>query len=261
MPTDVASRYDEVVDYLAQQGGAVESPHGRSLTREMAEGLGWSLTELNAALGELEADGRLVRDVRNRRTYRLALTAPPVASAKDELAHAEGPVADEAADVSKRGRLGRRRSKSEPEATGSDPESDAAAEMAAVAPPPTVPDAPEKPSWTPGAPADVKAKKGRLGRKDKAEKAEKPAKAEKPPKPEKPPRPVRSSTGFVYEIRDLPNRWLEPFGGKALSRYKSSADAFDELRRLNRRGGPFVPRVVVRIGPDGSEDIATPGEG
>jgi len=282
MATDVASRHDEVVDYLAAQGGSVNASQGRSPTRAMAEALGWSLSQLSAALSELEADGRVVREVRNRRTYRVGLTASPAAT--DEPAETAAPAAvvsavppaPSAEAPAKKGRLSRlRRGSDSPSPAVADGaatsiEAAAAAEMAAVSAPP---------SWSPSAPTEVApdAKPGKKRRKDKAPKAEKSSKpekeskAEKASKPEKAPKKpkaekakpvpaVRSSTGFSYEIRDMPNRWLEPMGETVLARYPTSRAAFDELRRLNRKGGPFVPRVIVRIAPDGTQEIAIPGE-
>lgn len=276
MATDVASRYDEVVDYLAAQGGSVHANQGRSPTRAMAEALGWSLAQLNAALSELEVEGRVEREVRNRRTYRVGLTTRPVAPAEVETPSAVTPPTTADAPA-KKGRLGRLRRGSDAVSPAisddgtTSAEAAAAAEMAAVAAPP---------SWSPSTPTEVtpdaKSTKNKKRRKDKEPKAEKPAKAPKAPKAEKAPKPekakkakaekakpvpaVRSSTGYAYEIRDMPNRWLEPMGETVLARYPTSPAAFDELRRLNRKGGPFVPRVVVRIAADGTAEIAIPGE-
>lgn len=53
----------------------MESDEGRGITREMAKAVGYEdLSTLNAMLTRLEREGALVREVRGRRTYRIALT-------------------------------------------------------------------------------------------------------------------------------------------------------------------------------------------
>ncbi|MGH9182441.1 MAG: PadR family transcriptional regulator [Acidimicrobiales bacterium] len=67
-----------IVEYLAFHGGEVSSADGRSLTRAMAKAVGYrDQGALNAMLGRLEGEGVIAREVRGRRTYRIALTAPP----------------------------------------------------------------------------------------------------------------------------------------------------------------------------------------
>ncbi len=68
------SSRQRILDYLAGQGGSVESSDGRGLTRRMARAVGYEdLSTLNAMLHRLEREGAIVRDVRGRRTYRIAL--------------------------------------------------------------------------------------------------------------------------------------------------------------------------------------------
>jgi PadR family transcriptional regulator PadR len=72
-----ASSRERLLAYLAEQGGSVESREGRGLTKEMAIALGYvELSALNAMLGRLERQGLITREVRGRRTYRIALTQP-----------------------------------------------------------------------------------------------------------------------------------------------------------------------------------------
>lgn len=53
----------------------MESKDGRGITREMAEAVGYEdLSTLNAMLTRLEREGAIVREVRGRRTYQVALT-------------------------------------------------------------------------------------------------------------------------------------------------------------------------------------------
>ncbi|HSH62100.1 MAG TPA: helix-turn-helix transcriptional regulator [Acidimicrobiales bacterium] len=68
-----------VLDFLASRGGSVESEDGRGITREMAKAVGYEdLSTLNAMLTRLEREGAIVREVRGRRTYRIALTPEAV---------------------------------------------------------------------------------------------------------------------------------------------------------------------------------------
>lgn len=65
-----------VLDFLASRGGSLESEDGRGITREMAKAVGYEdLSTLNAMLTRLEREGAIVREVRGRRTYRIALTS------------------------------------------------------------------------------------------------------------------------------------------------------------------------------------------
>lgn len=69
-----ASSRQRILDYLAAEGGSVQSSDGRGLTRTMARSVGYEdLSTLNAMLTRLEREGAIVRDVRGRRTYRIAL--------------------------------------------------------------------------------------------------------------------------------------------------------------------------------------------
>lgn len=64
-----------MLEFLASRGGSLESEEGRGITREMAKAVGYEdLSTLNAMLTRLEREGVLVREVRGRRTYRIALT-------------------------------------------------------------------------------------------------------------------------------------------------------------------------------------------
>lgn len=68
------STRQRILDYLAKQGGSVESADGRGLTRRMAQAVGYDdLSTLNAMLTRLEREGAIVREVRGRRTYRIAV--------------------------------------------------------------------------------------------------------------------------------------------------------------------------------------------
>lgn len=80
-PSPAASRREQILDYLMAHGGVVESSAGRGLTRELAAAVGYDeLSALNAMLARLERDGVVNRHVRGRRTYRISLSAPRVAS-------------------------------------------------------------------------------------------------------------------------------------------------------------------------------------
>ena len=71
----VSSR-QRILDYLASRGGSVESSEGRGLTRQMAEAVGYEdLSTLNAMLTRMEREGVIVRNVRGRRTFRIALAS------------------------------------------------------------------------------------------------------------------------------------------------------------------------------------------
>lgn len=70
------SSRERVIAYLTEHGGSVESADGRGLTRQMADAIGYTdLSGLNGLLTRLERDGVLTRDVRGRRTFRIALAA------------------------------------------------------------------------------------------------------------------------------------------------------------------------------------------
>ena len=71
--SQAGSSRQRILDYLASQGGSIESSDGRGLTREMARAVGYEdLSTLNAMLTRLEREGAIVREVRGRRTYRIA---------------------------------------------------------------------------------------------------------------------------------------------------------------------------------------------
>lgn len=100
---DEASSRKRLIAYLAERGGSVDSATGRGLTQDMATALGYSeLTALNSMLSRLERDGLITREVRGRRTYRIALTdagdrrlrsaggSPALRQFEDELSHPRG---------------------------------------------------------------------------------------------------------------------------------------------------------------------------
>ncbi len=136
-------------------------------------------------------------------------------------------------------------------ATALEPEGEHAPEpetTPAPAPPSAPPAAAPGSSWAPieqPAPEPVAAKKGRFGRKGRSEKA-----------PKAPP----ARSGVVYEVREMGTTTFEGLQGTVLSRHKGPGEAFAEVRRLHlkRSGGKFTPRVVVRVDPDGTEDVAIP---
>lgn len=98
-----------MLDYLADQGGTVESADGLGLVRAMADALGYEGNGgLNAMLAGLERDGLVAREVRGRRTYRIALTTAP-------RRRRPRPPAEPATE-----RPGRQEA-AEPEAAGADP--------------------------------------------------------------------------------------------------------------------------------------------
>lgn len=65
---------DKVLRYLTDQGGVVVSESGRGITARMAEAVGADLGVLNGVLARMERNGVIVREVRGRRTYRVALS-------------------------------------------------------------------------------------------------------------------------------------------------------------------------------------------
>ncbi|MGH9155158.1 MAG: hypothetical protein ACRD1K_04770 [Acidimicrobiales bacterium] len=212
MHTDVAQKTELVLDYLAERGGVAEVPPGRSLLRQMADDLGWRRAELTAAIAELETEGVVQREARDRRTFRLTL-ADPASPAAGAVDLAKEPV---------------------------EPQAQAPAWEPAPPPPP------EPASWAPIVHSEPEpARKSRFSRREKPDKASKEPKA---------------MSGVVYEVREMQNTSFEGIAGNLLSRHKGPKEAFAEVRRLNlqRSGGRFTPRVVVRVDPDGTEDIAIP---
>ena len=93
------SSRQRILDYLADQGGSVESSDGRGLTRRMARSVGYEdLSTLNAMLTRLEREGAIVRDVRGRRTYSIAL-GPAVSQGRRKRGRAGAAPHSEEADV------------------------------------------------------------------------------------------------------------------------------------------------------------------
>ncbi len=94
--------------YLADNGGSVADPQGRSLTDQMARALGVDRPQqISVALGEMEDGGVITREMRGLRTYRVALAAidghggsasspaaPPEASEAPAGAPVAAPVAE-----------------------------------------------------------------------------------------------------------------------------------------------------------------------
>ena len=69
----------------------------------------------------------------------------------------------------------------------------------------------------------------------------------------------------VYELRKLTDRWLQPLGDEVISTHDSERAALEAYDRQPRKGsdgsgrsssGSFVPTVVVRVDPDGTESVA-----
>jgi hypothetical protein len=92
---------ERILTYLAAHGGSVESADGRGLTSRMAKAVGYEqLSALNAILARLEREGVIVRDVRGKRTFRIALSGSGVRS------RAAGAGADRVPDVAAQPRVG-----------------------------------------------------------------------------------------------------------------------------------------------------------
>jgi hypothetical protein len=114
MPTATSSRKktvprrQRILSYLSSQGGRVDSVDGRGLTLKMATKVGYdNIAALNAILARLERDGEIVRDVRGKRTYSIALKgrATRLSRANGQAKTASRPQVRRPADVaSGRGR-------------------------------------------------------------------------------------------------------------------------------------------------------------
>ena len=70
--------------------------------------------------------------------------------------------------------------------------------------------------------------------------------------------------GVVYEVRTLPDRWVEPMGHDVISVHRTADAALDAYESLPQRAddgtgrstyGSFVPSVVVRVNGDGTESV------
>ena len=83
-------------------------------------------------------------------------------------------------------------------------------------------------------------------------------------------RPV--AVAVVFELRRLNNRWTQPMGGEVISTHPSQGAAlaaYDREPQAATDGGgrssmgSFVPNVVIRVEPDGTESVAMirPGVG
>src|SRR5688500_9795918 len=69
-----ASARERIVDYLAMQGGRVESSDGLGLTASVAAATGYTqVAALNAMLVRLESEGLIRREVRGKRTLSISL--------------------------------------------------------------------------------------------------------------------------------------------------------------------------------------------
>jgi hypothetical protein len=73
--------------------------------------------------------------------------------------------------------------------------------------------------------------------------------------------------GVVFELRTLPNRWVEPMGREVLSSHNSAHAAQAAYERRDRSAdngtgrstsGNYVPNIVVRVNGDGTESVAVP---
>ena len=72
--------------------------------------------------------------------------------------------------------------------------------------------------------------------------------------------------GVVYELRALPDRWVEPMGRDVLSSHDSAHAAQAAYERLQQADdgtgrttwGSYVPNIVVRVNGDGTESVAVP---
>jgi hypothetical protein len=71
-------------------------------------------------------------------------------------------------------------------------------------------------------------------------------------------------TGVVYQVRTLPNRWVEPMGSEVISTHDSAQAAlaaYEAQRQTADDGtgrstyGSFVPSIVVRVDGDGGESV------
>lgn len=69
--------------------------------------------------------------------------------------------------------------------------------------------------------------------------------------------------GSVYQLRRLTDRWIQPLGGEVISTHDTrdaALQAYDREPQSANDGtgrstkGSFVPNVVVRIDPDGTEE-------
>ena len=117
--TPGSNRREQIVEYLREREGVVLSDDGRGLTAALAAEVGYDdLPTLNGMLARLERDGVIEREIRGKRTYRIALVedgraaarrpvrsmnraaqpnaepAPSVAELKRTLASLEARVAD-----------------------------------------------------------------------------------------------------------------------------------------------------------------------
>src|SRR3954467_3628892 len=68
------SSRERIIDFIATEGGRIESPDGRGLTSRVAAAAGYrDLGVLNAMLSRLETEGVIRRDIRGRRTFSISL--------------------------------------------------------------------------------------------------------------------------------------------------------------------------------------------
>lgn len=72
--TPGSNRRDQIIGYLRERDGVVTSDDGRGLTAALAATVGYDdLPTLNGMLARLERDGVIEREIRGKRTYRIAL--------------------------------------------------------------------------------------------------------------------------------------------------------------------------------------------
>jgi len=79
-------RRQRIIEYLADNGGEVESSDGRGLRVPMAKAVGYrDVRTLNVMLRRLAREGVVVQDSWAGRTYRIALAEPPPARRRRTL--------------------------------------------------------------------------------------------------------------------------------------------------------------------------------
>jgi len=85
------ARRDQIIQFLREQGGAIQSRDGRGLTAEIASVTGYhDLSTLNGMLARLEREGLIKRVVRGKRTYRISLLNDGQPAARPRARHDGG---------------------------------------------------------------------------------------------------------------------------------------------------------------------------
>jgi len=97
------NRRDKIIGYLRERDGIVRSDDGRGLTAAIAAEVGYDdLPTLNGMLARLERDGVIEREIRGKRTYRIALVGDGRAAARRPVGsrnRATQPIAEPAPSV------------------------------------------------------------------------------------------------------------------------------------------------------------------